>query len=169
GPEQTPPPTQTPPQLTASATPTAIATPGPVNNRRCTGNMRTQCATNADCAGVGGTCEYFFGGTLPFSSGGVSTCMINQIAGSISGTYDVGIGTGAVSLPVISRVYSGPTLSNPCPICTGDVAPNDGVMNGTCASGQNSGQSCDVNGSSYYGDTSLDCPPLLAGSLIATL
>lgn len=168
-PATTPTPTFTPPQLTASATPTVIATPGAVNNRRCTGNMRTQCTTDADCSGVGGTCEYWLGGTLPFSSGGVSTCVIDQIAGAISGTYDVDAGGMAISLPVIQRVYTAPSLDHPCPQCVGDVTPNDGVMDGMCDAGQNVSQSCDVHGSSEYGATSLDCPPLLVGSLIATL
>jgi len=51
------------------------------------------------------------------------------------------------------------------------VIITDGVRGGTCDSGVNSGQSCDVNGSSpnvFFGATSLDCPPT-SGAQIAAL
>jgi len=164
-----PPPSRTPtPQPpTATPTPTAHATAGPVDNQRCTGNTRQTCTSNADCSGVGGTCEYWLGGTIPLSGGGVSTCLTNQFKGTITGTYDVDTGASAGTWPVIARVYTAPTLAQACPSCQGDVTPGDGLRDGTCTGGANLNLGCDVNGSSnQFGPTSLDCPPL-PGALIA--
>jgi hypothetical protein len=144
---------------------------GDINPHRCTGNTRTKCNTTADCATAGGTCEFFFGSPLPLAAGGVSTCVSNQINGTITGTANTETGSSATTAALISRVYSGPTSAGPCPKCVGDGAPNDNNRAGTCDSGQNAGQTCDVNGQSpnlFWGKTSLDCPPL-TGGLIATL
>ncbi|HEY2388851.1 MAG TPA: hypothetical protein VGK30_17985 [Candidatus Binatia bacterium] len=165
-----PPPTRTPtPQVpTGTPTPTAHATPGPVDNRRCTGNTGQTCTSDADCSGVGGTCQFWLSGTVPFSGGGVSTCLTYQFDGAITGTYDVDTGASANAWPVVLRVYSGPTLAQPCPPCQGDVTPGDGIRDGACQSGVNAGMGCDANGAStQYGPTSLDCPPL-NGALIGT-
>ena len=152
-------PTPHPP--TATATPTVHATAGPVDNQRCTGNTRTTCTSNADCSGAGGTCEYWLGGTVALSAGGVASCLTNQFNGSITGTFDTDTGAGTGAWPVISRVYAGPTQSQPCPLCQGDTAANDGLRDGTCFGGANNGLTCDTNGSSVqFGATSLDCPPL---------
>jgi len=164
-----PAPTTTPHPPTTTATPTVHATPGAVDNQRCTGNTRQTCTSDADCSGVGGTCQYFLGGTVPISGEGVASCIVNQLNGTITGTYDVGTGAAAGSWRVISRVYSGPLQSEPCPACLGDVTPNDALRDGTCDSGPNNGQGCDVDGSSIqFGPTSLDCPPF-PGSLVGTL
>ncbi len=144
---------------------------GDINPRRCTGNTRTKCTTNADCAVPGGTCEFYFGSPLPLAAGGVSTCVSNQINGAITGTANVESGSAATTAALISRVYSGPTSAGPCPKCVGDGAANDNIRAGTCDSGQNAGQTCDVNGASpnaFWARTSLDCPPL-SGGIIATL
>ena len=151
--------------------PNAQADHGDINNRRCTGNTRTKCSTNADCSVAGGTCEYYFGTLLPLSAGGVSTCVSNQVNGAVTGTADVASGASATDVELISRIYTGTTVATPCPKCVGDATPNDGVRGGTCDSGVNSGQSCDVNGSSpnvFFGATSLDCPPT-SGAQIAAL
>jgi len=157
----------------AGPVPNMNADAGDINNRRCTGNTRTKCTTNADCSGAGGggTCEYYFGSLLPLSAGGVSTCVSNQVSGGVSGTADVDGGTSATAVRLVSRVFSGVTVAAPCPKCVGDATPNDGARAGTCDSGQNSGQTCDVNGTSpnvFFGATSLDCPPT-GGALIASL
>jgi cysteine-rich repeat protein len=144
---------------------------GDIHNRRCSGNTRTKCTANVDCAVAGGTCEFYFGTLLPLAAGGVSTCVSNQVNGSITGTANIEDGTAATNVQLISRVYSGPTLSHPCPRCVADTIANDNMRLGTCDSGLNSGQTCDVNGQSpnaHFGRTSLDCPPL-GGGLIAAL
>ena len=155
----------------AGPVPNMNADAGDINNRRCTGNTRTKCTANADCAGSGGTCEYYFGSLLPLSAGGVSTCVSNQVTGAITGTADVDSGASTTAVHLVSRVFSGATVASPCPKCVGDATANDGARAGICDSGQNSGQSCDVNGSSpnvFFGATSLDCPPV-AGAQIASL
>jgi len=141
-----------------------------INSRRCTGNTGTICTSNADCASVGGTCQFYFGSLLPLSAGGVSTCVINQITGAVSGTVNIETGASASTVKLISSVFSAPLTAQPCPKCAGDTTPNDGKRGGTCDSGTNAGQSCDVNGSSpnvHFGETSLDCPPLSGGLLAA--
>ncbi len=138
-----------------------LADQGELNSHRCTGDTRTKCTGNAGCSVAGGTCEYYFGTYLPLAAGGVSTCVGNQISGTITGTANVETGTAASTVQLISRVYTGPN-PNPCPKCIGDGPANDGIRNGTCDAGPNAGLSCDVNGSSpnaFWGNTSLDCPP----------
>ncbi len=147
-----------------------LSSPGfDLDTRRCTGNTRTKCNTNADCAGPGGTCQFYFGTYLSLSAGGVSTCVGNQWSGGITGTFDSVGGSSAGTANLISTVYSGPTADQPCPACVGDGPTNDNVRGGTCDSGTNSMLTCDVNGSEPgFPDSSLDCPPL-GGGLIATL
>ena len=144
---------------------------GDINNQRCTGDTRTKCTGDGDCATAGGTCEFYFGSYLPLSAGGVSTCVGNVVNGTITGTANTETGASAGTANVTSRVYSGPTADNPCPKCVGDGPANDGTRGGTCNSGKNSGQTCDINGVSpntFFGSTSLDCPPPDLG-LIAAL
>ncbi len=141
---------------------------GDIDNQRCTGNTNTLCTLDADCSGVGGTCEFFFGTILPISAGGVSTCIINRVVGDITGTANTDTGDAASTVQLLSTVFSGPTADNPCPKCLGDATPNDGVLGGTCNSGQNANAMCDINGSSpiaTFGSTSLDCPPLTGGKI----
>ena len=147
------------------------------NNRRCTGDTSTTCASNDDCATAGGTCAFFLTAPQPISvsTGGVGTCVANQIVGLVTGT--VGAETGEVALTgaFIREVYTGQVADSPCPRCIGDPTPNDGIRSGTCDAGPRNGQSCDVHGSlpnPYYGDTSFDCPPESSahiGSVVTSL
>ncbi len=180
--------------------PAATPTPGTqrdINNHRCSNNTSQVCvdatpcfrqcvggtndhgactATSAcpgsgTCTAAAGTCEYIFGTYLPLAAGGVSTCVGNQVNGSIVGTANVESGSSASTANLTSRVFNGITLSNPCPNCVGDGTVNDGVRGGTCSGGARLGKACDINGASpnaSFGATSLDCPPL-AGAVIATL
>jgi hypothetical protein len=169
---------------------------GDINNHRCTNNNSVVCANNTPCfqqcvggtndgaactsatacpgGGVcpaAGTCEWIFGTYLPLAAGGVSTCVGNRVNGAISGTANVETGTTASTANLISTVYTGPTLAQPCPHCTGDPTENDGIRGGTCTGGQRNGRTCDINGShpnSQFGSTSLDCQPLVGG-VIANL
>ena len=148
---------------------------GQVHSRRCKGNSFTHCTSDGDCSGTG-PCVFFFGSNLPLAAGGVSTCVQNIFAGGISGTANVdtsgvGAGSSAGAASLTSIVYSGPTLSVPCPQCNGDPTANDGVAGGTCAGGTRDTLACDASGASpnvAFGTTSLDCPPL-PGGVIATL
>ena len=148
---------------------------GQIHVQRCKGDSSIQCTSNAAC-GANAPCVFFFGSNLPLAAGGVSTCVQNIFAGGISGTANVntsgvGAGTSAGAASLTSIVYSGPTLSQPCPQCNGDPTANDGTQGGICAGGARNGLACDASGSSpniAFGTTSLDCPPL-AGGVIATL
>jgi hypothetical protein len=174
------------------------SSPGPakeIEDHRCNNNTAVVCSSNTPCfqqcvggandgnactaasvcpggiCAAAGTCEFSFGTYLPLAAGGVSTCVGNQINGAITGTANVETGASATSASLISKVFNGITLSNPCPQCVGDTTTNDGARQGTCSGGQRSGKACDVNGSSpnaSFGSTSLDCPPL-AGAAIASL
>jgi hypothetical protein len=61
--------------------------------------------------------------------------------------------------------YLGEALAAPCPTCEGDVTPNDGVRDGTCVLGEDSGLPCDANAADATfpwpggGQYSYDCFP----------
>jgi hypothetical protein len=150
--------------------PIANSLPNQFQDQRCSNDTSIRCTNNAPCSG--GTCEFFFGSNLPLAAGGVTTCVVNQFNGSVSGTANVETGDAATSVKLTSRVYNGIAIDNPCPRCVGDTTVNDGALDGTCNGGPRNGLSCDANGQipnrGDFGTTSLDCPPT-AGSLIATL
>jgi hypothetical protein len=141
---------------------------GTSNNHRCSGDSSIECTGDGDCTGTG-TCVFFFGAPLPLAAGGVSTCIVNQVVGSITGTANIETGEGASNVQLISSVFTGPVLDQPCPTCEGDTTPADGQRNGTCNGGQRPGQPCDVGGTSAVfepnGKTSFDCPPLSGGKI----
>jgi hypothetical protein len=145
---------------------------GQIDNRRCTNDTSIRCTTNTPCTAGGGTCQFFFGGPLPLAAGGVTTCVINQFNGSISGTANVETGEAVNAALLTSKVYNGLAIDNPCARCIGDTTINDGAQGGTCSGGTRNGLACDANGQvpgrPDFGQTSLDCP-IAAGSLIATL
>jgi hypothetical protein len=145
---------------------------GQIDNRRCSNAPFTRCTSNANCSG-GGTCEYYFGSALPLAAGGVTTCVINQFNGGISGTANIETGEAANTALLTSRVFLGAVLDQPCARCLGDGAINDGILGGTCDGGDRNGQPCDGNGTVAnrpdFGTTSLDCPPSGFGSPVATL
>jgi hypothetical protein len=144
---------------------------GEIQSQRCSLDSSIPCTSNTACAG-NGTCKFFFGTYLPLAAGGVSTCVENTFSGGISGSANIETGTSAGAASLVSRVFTGVTLSNPCPRCLNDTTANDGVKGGTCnGAGLHSGAACDASGSSpnlSFGTTSLDCPPT-SGALIATL
>jgi hypothetical protein len=145
---------------------------GQIDNRRCTNDTSIRCTADAPCLGGGGTCQYFFGSALPLAAGGVTTCVVNQFNGLVTGTANVETGDAANSANLTSRVYNGIAIDNPCARCVGDATINDGLQGGTCDSGTRLGLACDANGTvpgrPDFGSTSLDCP-LASGALIATL
>jgi hypothetical protein len=132
---------------------------GDINSQRCTNKTETTCTKDADCPG--GKCAFYFGAPLPLTAGGTSTCIINRVNGSVSGTANIETGAFASSLRLIASVFVGAS-ANPCPRCIGDVALNDGLAQGTCDEGLRKGEVCDANGTAVltsFGITSLDCLP----------
>ena len=91
--------------------------------------------------------------------------MVNRFAQDISGTANVDTGEGTVETHLRSVVYLGRELVTPCPYCTGDPVPGDGVRGGVCVFGENDGESCDSAAVNFTfpapgGDGhSLDCFP----------
>ncbi len=146
------------------------ASAGTLANQRCSGNTAVHCpnapgGTGGPCTGLG-TCEFYWGPPQPISDGGVSVCMVEQIAGTVAGTVDPASGALGRSLPIEHRFYAPFSNDRPCPRCLGDTVPNNGVASGTCDQGARHGLACDANGSTPAfpdaGATSLDCPPLPA-------
>ncbi len=138
-----------------------------LHSQRCLGDSSIVCTSDGAC-GANAPCKFFFGSYLPLAAGGVSTCVGNVFNGGITGTANMQTGTSAGTASITSRVFTGPTISNPCPNCIGDATVNDGVKGGTCSSGLHSGAACDASGKSpnaSFGTTSLDCPPLSGGAI----
>lgn len=145
------------------------------NNHRCQNDPWVQCTTPADCPAAG-PCIFFFGSPLPLVAGGVSTCVVNEISGSVGGTIDVEVGASTTTVPLRSKVHPTGTIDHPCPVCSrlcsggpNNLAPcsvNSECPGGTgcsastmCGDGPRLAQACTVQGDSQFGDVSLDCPP----------
>ncbi|MEO6026730.1 MAG: hypothetical protein ABIR79_07695, partial [Candidatus Binatia bacterium] len=144
---------------------------GQLHTRRCSNDSSIKCTTNAPCLAGSGTCQFYFGSTLPLAAGGVGTCVVNQFNGPLSGTANIETGQAVTNALLTARVYTGPT-DNPCPRCSDVGGINDGIAGGFCDDGPRIGLACDANGfvpgRPDFGRTSLDCPPP-AGTLAATL
>ena len=109
-----------------------------------------------------------FGAPLPLSSGGVPVCVLNIFNEAISGDFNCQEGCGTSDILLESQVFLVQDIAKPCPICSGDDTPNDGVKNGTCDSGTTPGAACDVGAiDANFGETSLDCQP--TGSSVGEL
>ncbi len=130
------------------------------NAEICIGGTNNQalCTDNSECpggtcqnAGYAGPCIFYFGSPLPLVAGGVSTCILNEISGPISGTIDFSDGSSFSNVPLSSKVHVfGDQVSGPCPRCTA----------GQCTAGARQNHACTVTGHSLeFGDVSLDCPP----------
>src|SRR2546427_3668935 len=91
-------------------------------------------------------------------------CNVNLAPGAVTGHSYVNSGDPVNDAPLISRIFTGPTLANPCPICgTGAFGTTS-----TCGAGPNAGKACTVNGTSpLFGSTSFDCPPDPAANIAA--
>jgi hypothetical protein len=131
---------------------------GTSNNRRCTNDTSIECTSDSAC--TGGTCKFFFGAPLPLTAGAVSTCVVNEVTGTISGTANIESGESEATVSLVSHVVQASDNSAPCPKCLNDPTPEDGNRGGTCSAGPREGQTCDVGGTSpTFGPTSFDCPP----------
>ncbi len=117
------------------------------------------------------TCECFYGPPLPLSSGAVSVCVINRYTSSVTGTVNIAntgphAGEGEATIRLESSVHNGLTVDQPCPMCTNDPTPEDGVKGGTCSSGPKQGQPCDISGTNhFFGAMSFDCLPTHAANI----
>jgi hypothetical protein len=144
------------------------------NNHRCQNAPWITCNTDPDCGGSG-PCIFFFGSPLPLVAGGVSTCVVNEVSGPVSGTADVEAGSSNTNVPLRSKVHPTGTVDHPCPICGRlclagansflPCASNTDCPGSTCSPGNICGdgprinQACSPQGSSQFGDVTLDCPP----------
>ena len=135
---------------------------------RCSNDFSVECTTPFvnDAACGGALCEYILGPMLTLSSGNNPTCTINRLAVDITGTANPDDGSGEINLELSSRVHLGIDLSTPCPVCSGDLTPQDGVREGTCVGGPKNGATCDTQGfdptfapAAEALGLSLDCPP----------
>lgn len=100
-----------------------------------------------------------FGAPLPLSSGGVSSCVVNEFREAVTGTYDCGTGCSESAVKLRSRVFLVLDADKPCPPCVGDATPNDGVKGGACDGGKTPGAACDVGGISDLFQESSGAPP----------
>jgi len=117
------------------------------------------CSGN-DCT-VDGTAlvDTVFGAPLPLSSGGVSSCVVNEFREAVTGTYNCESGCAESAVKLRSRVFLVLDADKPCPPCVGDATPNDGVKGGTCDGGKTPGAACDVGGISDLFQDSSGAPP----------
>jgi hypothetical protein len=128
----------------------------------CLNGLRLPSCVNNQCVG---TCDCFFGPPLPLSSGSTPACVVNRFAEDVSGTANVDLGAGEISANLRAVVFLGELTTVPCPYCTGDTTPRDGIRDGTCVLGENDGDACDVDAENETfpapgGDGhSLDCFP----------
>jgi len=121
--------------------------------------------------GSGGPCKYFLGPPLNDLASGTPLCTLNVLQADIVGaTMDAETGAADLTLELRSIVYTGVSVSRPCPYCRNDATPQDGQADGTCFDGPRDGEPCDVQGfdltfapvDDVLGPTSgvsLDCPP----------
>lgn len=148
---------------------------GTIDNQRCSKDPAIKCTSDADCSGTA-PCSFFFGAPLPLTAGGISTCVVNEVAmDGVGGSANVETGAFTSTIGLTSRVFSQVSLQFPCPTCEGDGAANDGVAGGTCdgPGTPHHGDPCDVNGASgasdFGGRTSLDCAPDTSSAGLASL
>jgi hypothetical protein len=122
-------------------------------NCRCDSDRSIECdqpfEVDEDDCGAGEVCSLFFGSPLPLSAGGSPTC-VETILINLSGTADVGTGASSTLFETASKVHTGISQDQPCPVC----------VNGFCDAGERDGMACTDDGvSPTFGATSFDCPP----------
>jgi hypothetical protein len=106
-----------------------------------------------------------FGAPLPIpnaNSPATSTCVVNRVTTSASGSGTCSTGTSSINIPLASDIYlTGPTDGLiPCPRCAGTPT--------TCQAGPNAGQPCTPGNSASLGaafPTSHDCPPAATANI----
>ena len=127
-------------------------------NQRCQETPWFACESEADCPIGGGPCRFYLGPPTPIDEGGVSLCMISEIAAPVTGTADTATGEISVHIDldldldnanVVESTDEG--TAHPCPPCVA----------GVCVGGTRDGMPCVPHGHSarYADDVSHDCPP----------
>ena len=132
------------------------------------GTGATPAISRSTCSVTGGERGEIFGAPIPLSSGGIPVCVVNRLREPVTGTVNTESGCGELRLELTASVFTAADVARPCPVCSGDVAPNDGRKDGRCDGGPNPGAPCDVHAASALsGATSNDCQP--AGSSVGEL
>jgi len=113
-----------------------------------------------DCGGLNNACQCHFGPPLGAFAAGNPACIPIRMTKDYTGTVDLGTGEWHNPISVVAGVHLGLDAAHPCPACTGDITPNDGVRDGACEGGARDGQPCDLNGTHpTWGGVSIDCQP----------
>jgi hypothetical protein len=82
-------------------------------------------------------------------------CFTNRIAAPVTGTVSPELGSGASNLPIVAAIFSGISVDQPCPTCSGATLESTG----TCSGGDRNGMPCTVHGTTRtFGNISYDCP-----------
>jgi hypothetical protein len=130
-------------------------------------NSLPACATDGNCGGAAGACgpdaNCFFGPPLPIFSpppfGALTTCILNVVHTTASGTANTTTGASSISLPLASRVYISGNTASPCPKClSGSCDPTWKTV--TATTSPDTGNACTAVGTKM---TSNDCRPALTG------
>jgi hypothetical protein len=131
--------------------------------------LALDCRSAASCTAGGGAAGAIFGAPVPLSTGGVPACVVSRLRAPLTGKVEPATGCGELRLALMSTVYTGRDVAQPCPRCVGDGTANDGRKDGRCDAGPNAGRACDANAASaLFGMTSNDCLPPSA-SIVGTL
>ncbi len=130
-------------------------------------NTLPACTTDANCGGANGACALdancFFGPPLPIPSPApftaLTTCVLNVVQTSATGTGNSATGSSTISLPLSSRVYITGNNASPCPKClTGHCDPTWKTNTSTTSPDTNA--VCTAVGSKM---TTNQCRPSLPG------
>jgi hypothetical protein len=129
---------------------------------RCADSPSVSCnvidAPDQECGG--GLCHAYFLPPLHNLWGGGPSCFIERLTADVSGTIDNESGAAELGVALAGDMYFGVSPTQPCPVCKGDGAPNDGRKEGKCVGGISGGDECDANGvDPTFGNTSFDCLP----------
>jgi len=89
-------------------------------------------------------CRYFLGPPLAVAAGGAPTCSMNVLNTNITGTANPENGESTLNLDLRARVATGVSRARPCPICVGDLVPQDGLKEGRCKGGDVGGRVCAI-------------------------
>jgi len=140
-----------------------IASTTVVDNHRCQNDPSIRCTSDDDCSGS--SCEFYFGGPLPISGGGIAICVSNQVDGTVTGNVKPELGEGTSNIAIIFTSFVGISADQPCPVCTGATVG----ATGTCQGGTRDGQACTTDGTTpSFGNTSFDCPPVTGSNIGAS-
>src|SRR5262249_43272105 len=125
------------------------------------------CTSDANCGGAVGSCALdancYFGPPLPILSpapfGSLTTCVLNVVQTTASGTFDASTGASSVSLPLTSRVYISGNTASPCPKCLSGTC-DASWKTATSLTSPDTGGACTPVGSQL---TTIQCRPALGG------